>query len=287
MKKVYKKIISDILFVLSDKSYIKIRYFLTFKKRLNLKKPKTFNEKIQWIKLYDRNPIYTKMVDKYEAKKIAECLIGSQYIIPTIGVWEKSKDINFENLPRKFVLKCTHDSASTIIVNDKSTINIEEIRKHFDFFLKRNHYKAAREWAYKDVKPRIIAEPLIEDAEVLKDYKFFCFDGVPKIVYISSNEHTAEASTDYFDIDFNHLDLVTLDKNAIITPKIPCNYEHMVELARKLSTGIPQIRIDLYNANGKIYFGEFTLYSNGGFVSLKPEKWDGILGDYIVLQNEK
>ncbi len=272
---------------LSDKTYLKLEYFFVFKKRLNLKDPRSYSEKLQWIKLYDRNPYYTKLVDKYEAKKVAASQIGDEYIIPTLGVWERFEDIDFDKLPEQFVLKCTHDSGCVVICKDKNSFDIEGAREKLNNGLKRNYYWIAREWPYKNVKPRIIAEKYIEanEGEGLDDYKFFCFDGEVKALFVASDRYnkSAELKFDFFDSDFNFIEAYNGHPSSNGSIEKPQNFEEMKKIASTLSAGLPEVRIDLYSVNGQIYFGEYTFFSNSGMVPIEPESFDIELGSYINL----
>lgn len=275
---------------LSDKKYLEMRYKLRFGKKLDLENPLTYNEKLQWLKLYDRNPEYTKMVDKYEVKKYVADKIGEEYIIPTLGVWDKFEDIDFDKLPDQFVLKCTHDSGGIVICKDKSNLNKEKAKKKIEKGLKRNYYWSSREWPYKDVKPRIIAEKYMVDESgyELKDYKFFCFDGKVKVLFIATDRAVEgeETKFDFFDENFVHLPIKNGHENADKELACPEGFEKMKELAEKLSQGIPQLRVDFYNINGQIYFGETTFFHWSGMVPFEPEEWDYKFGEYIKLPNK-
>lgn len=270
---------------LPDKLYLQMLYRRDFKKKLDLANPKTFNEKLQWMKLYDRRPKYTTMVDKYAVKKYVADIIGEQYIIPTLGVWNKPEDIEWDKLPSQFVLKCTHDSGGLVICRDKENLDKAAAIKKLKKSLKRNYFKTGREWPYKNVPRRIIAEKYMEDTNVkdLPDYKFFCFDGVVKALFIGTERGSGDVKFDYYDADFNHLDLV--QEHPMSGKKIPKpqHFEKMKELASKLSKGFPQIRVDFYNINGAIYFGELTLFHHGGVIPFHPEKWDYEFGSWIKL----
>lgn len=273
---------------MNDKSYLEMLYFIKMKKRLNLNNPQTFNEKLQWLKLNDRKEIYTKMVDKYEAKKYVAEKIGEEYIIPTIGVYNNFKEIDFDKLPKQFVIKCTHDSGGVVIVKDKEKMNIEKTRKKINKCLKQNFYKVGREWPYKNIKPRIIIEKYMEDKndKNIKDYKFFCFNGKPELMYISEGmENHKTASMSFFDMNFNlssckRKDYKLLDGKT----KKPKNFNKMKELSKVLSKGIPHLRVDFYEINGKIYFGELTFTTCSGFVPFEDESWDYKLGEFIKIK---
>lgn len=274
-----------------DKLYLKLRYRAAFNQKLNLKAPQTFSEKIQWLKLYDRNPDYIRMVDKYEVKEYVSQIIGDEYIIPTLGVWDCFDEIDFNRLPQQFVLKCTHDSGGLVICKDKSRLNMKEAREKIEKSLKQDYYKWGREWVYKNVRPRIIAEVYMEDHETseLRDYKFFTFNGVVKAMFIASERQTAGEETrfDFFDADFNHLDFTNGHPNAAQLPKCPENFEKMKHLAEQLSKGIPHVRVDFYEVNGKVYFGELTFAHWSGLKPFNPDKWDKIFGDWIEIPTRK
>lgn len=276
------------LLKLSDRDYLELYYENKFGYRPDLENPKTFNEKIQWMKLYYRRPELPGFVDKAEAKERVAKIIGEEYIIPTIGVYDNFDEIDFGRLPNQFVIKCTHDCASVIICRDKTKFNIEEARKKINKALKVKYYgKAAREWVYSQIKPRIIIEKFMknEGTDDIVDYKFFCFNGEPKIMYISSGlEDHATASISFADMDYNLLDIERADYRALdeLPPK-PKSFEKMKELARKLSAGFPQVRADFYEINGKPYFGELTFYTCGGMVRWKNHEYDERLGAMIEL----
>jgi len=293
MKKILLSIRDYARHFIPDKIFLKMVYKKVFKKKLNLDNPKLFSEKIQWLKLYDRKKIYTTMVDKNEVKKYVSERIGDRYVIPTIGVYEKFDDIVFEELPKQFVLKCTHDSGGLVIVKDKEKFDKKAARKKINKCMRRNYYYSGREWPYKNVKPRIIVEKYMEDKKdnELRDYKFFCFNGEFKVMFIASNRQ-GEGDTyfDFFDKDFKHLPFTNGHPNAPVKPHKPTSFNEMIKLAEKLSSGIPQVRIDFYEVNGRVYFGEMTFSHWSGLMPFEPEIWDKKLGDLIdlsVVKNEK
>lgn len=287
-----KLILFDILYFIApliknDQTYIKMRWKLSMDYRLNLEDPRTYNEKLQWLKLYDRRPEYVKMVDKYEAKELVSSIIGSQYIIPTLSVYDSVEDIDFDKLPNQFVLKCTHDSGGVVICRDKDSLNIEKAKKKLSHGLKHNFYYQNREWPYKQVKPRIIAERYMEDDNnELIDYKFFCFNGEVKALFIATDRQNSKEETkfDFFDENFKHLEVTNGHPNAINRPKKPISFDRMKELASKLSSGYPHIRVDFYEVNGEVYFGELTLCHWGGFVPFKPKEWDYTFGSWLKIK---
>ena len=283
-----KQIISNLL---PDKIYLQIKFNRVFKRKLNLKNPQTFNEKMQWIKLYDRKPIYTKMVDKYEVREYIKEKIGEEYLIPLIGLYDKFDDIDFGQLPDQFVIKCTHDSGGLVVCRNKKELDIENAKEKINQSLKKNYFYSTREWPYKNVKPRIIIEKYMEDAKSkeLVDYKFFCFDGEPKFIYISEGlENHSTAKISFLDMDFKRAKFERSDyKPFDIIPDKPKNFEKMKELTKILSKDITFLRVDLYEINGKIYFGELTFTPCGGYLPFKPKEYDKILGELIKLPIKK
>lgn len=272
---------------LPDDIYIQLYYFSHFKHFANLKNPKTYNEKLNWLKLNDRKELYTKLVDKYEVKKYVANLIGEEYIIPTLGVWEKFDDIDFDVLPDKFVLKCTHDSEGLVIVRDKKNFDKKAAKEKIENALKLNFYYIGREWPYKNIKPQIIAEKYMEDKidGELRDYKFFCFSGKAKVMFVASDRNKDNTKFDFYDMDFNHLCIKQHYPNAGNVRK-PITFNKMIELSEILASGLPHVRVDFYEVDGKCYFGEMTFYHFSGFMPFKPNKWDEILGDWLKLPDK-
>lgn len=282
--------ISPILSI-SDETYLRIKYWVKMGKKLNLKNPQTFNEKIQWLKLYGRRPIDTVLSDKFAVKEFISKTIGSEYVIPILGVWDRFDDIEFDSLPNQFVLKCTHDSGGIIVCKDKRKLDKQTAKKKLEKSLKTDYYIYSREKAYKDIPRRIIAEEYKEDTNTkeLRDYKFFCFNGEPKLLFVASDRQTAgeETKFDFFDMDYNHLPFTNGHPNAVVPPQKPIKFDEMKLLAGKLSYGIPHVRIDFYEVNGHVYFGEMTFSHWGGMTPFEPEEWDYKLGGWIHLPNQK
>lgn len=271
-----------------DKWAVKIKYRNNFLKKLDLKNPVTFNEKLQWLKLYDRRPEYTQMVDKIAAKEYVAERIGEEYIIPTLGAWESFDEIDFDTLPDQFVLKCTHSSGDAVVCKDKSKLDKEKAKEVLEKSLHKDFYIISREWPYKNVKRLIFAETYVED-EVTKeaaDYKFFCFDGEVKALFIAT-DRPHDTRFDFFDTEFNHLPIVNGHPNSDKKIEKPANYDLMLKLASELSKGIPHVRVDLYEINGKVYFGELTFFHYAGFVPFKPASWDKTFGDWLTLPDKK
>lgn len=270
---------------MSDELYLKIGYRCYMHKKLNIDNPKTYNEKLQWLKINDRRAEYTTFVDKYAVRKIIKDKIGEDYLIPLVGgPWKTPEEIDFDLLPDQFVLKCNHNSGGIIICKDKTKLNIKDTIHKLKKWLKNNSYPAAREWPYKNVKPLIIAEKYMVDESgyQLKDYKFFCFNGIPKALFVATDRAT-DTKFDFFDMDFNHLPIKNGHENSDKPIKKPIGFDEMKEVASILSKGIPQIRVDLYDVNGKIYFGELTMSHWGGTTPFEPEEWDYKFGEWIKL----
>ena len=267
-------------------AFLKRMYRIHMGRELDLKDPKTYTEKLQWLKLYDHRPEYTVMVDKYAVKNYVSKKIGPEYVIPLLGVWDKVEDIDFDSLPKQFVLKTTHDSGGIVVCKDKDTLDIGKAKAQLRYFLNRNYYDRNREWPYRAVPHRIIAERYMEDPKQgeLQDYKFFTFGGVPKVLYIAQGRGLGgETVADFFDMDFQHLPF-TIDHNmAPVPPEKPKNFEKMKQLAAVLSEGTPQLRVDFYEVEGKIYFGEMTFFHCSGMEAFHPGKWDQIFGSWVEL----
>ncbi len=271
----------------NDELYLKLRYYFKFHKPLNLDNPQTFNEKLQWLKLHDKKPEYTKMVDKYEAKKYVANIIGEEYIIPTIGVWDNVDDINFDSLPNQFVLKCTHDSGGIVICKDKSKLDIAEAKNKLEKNLHRNYFTQNREWPYKNVKPRIIAEKYMEDESgyELKDYKVWNFNGKTKFIQVdydrfSQRERKRNLYTPQWEYIKARINRSTDPEHQTSKPE---KLEEMIALAEKLSAGHPYLRTDFYSIKDKIYFGELTFFPTSGFIRFYPEEFGIKLGEFIEL----
>ena len=269
-----------------DERFLKRKFKARLGYELDLKNPQTFNEKLQWLKLHDQKPEYTKMVDKYEVKKYVASIIGEEYIISTLGVWDRFDDIDFSKLPDQFVLKCTHDSGGIIICKDKSKLDIQTAKKKINNSLKRNYYYVGREWPYKDVKPRIISEPYLTNVleTELKDYKFMVFNGEVKCSFVVSNRFQPDGiKVTFFDMDWEKMPFERHYPRSQEPLDKPQNYSKMISLAEALSKNIPFVRVDFYEVQGNIYFGEMTFYPGSGFEEFTPSEWDKTLGDWIRL----
>ena len=276
---------------LSDKLYLNIKFYKNFGKFVNFDNPQTYNEKLQWLKLYNRDPFYNLIVDKYLVKQYVEDKIGKQYIIPLLGVWNHFDDIDFSKLPEQFVLKTNHDCGGVIVCKDKSKFDYKNAKDKLEQHLKNNYYWEHREWPYKDVKPVIFAEKYMVDESgyELKDYKWFCFNGEPKLLFIAQDRDNPNEETkfDFFDMDFNLLPFTNGHPNSGVKRKKPAGFDKMRDLAAELSKGIPHVRVDFYDINGDIYFGELTLFHWSGFVKFEPEEWDYKLGSWITLPEKQ
>ena len=287
----FASILMHLNFLFPDKLYLTLLFRFKMGYWMDWKNPKTFNEKLNWLKLYDRKPIYTKIVDKYLVKDYIKEIIGEEYIIPTLGVWDSPDDIDWDSLPQRFVLKTTHGggNAGIIICKDKSTIDVITINKQLAQAMRQNLYMESREWPYKNVERKIIAEEYLEDTVTneLRDYKFFCFNGEVKYLYVATGRQKyKEPYFNFFDADYNSLDFQQGHPKSDFLPSKPLCFDEMKMLARKLSKGFSEVRVDLYEVNGKVYFGEMTLFHMAGFSSFDPNEWDYKLGELIKLPFE-
>lgn len=275
----------------TDERYLRLTYRLMIGKKLNLNNPQTFNEKLQWLKIHDRNYQYTNLVDKIEAKKIVGKVIGEEYIIPTLEICDSFDEIDWEKLPNRFIIKCNHNSGGVIVVNDKKDLDKDSLRTHFNKLLKKNYYYNGREYPYKNIKPKIMIEENIQNANTKKqidDYKLMCFNGKVKCSFVCSNRDSKEGlCVNFYDEDWNPMPFERhYPKNKREFPK-PKEYNKMVELAEKLSKNIPFVRVDFYVVNDKIYFGELTFYPGSGMEEFTPDEWDYILGTWLDISNVK
>lgn len=277
---------------LSDELFVRIQYWARMGKRANLHHPELFTEKLAWLKLYDHNPNYFSLVDKCEVKKYVSQIIGEEHIIPMFGVWNSFEDIDFNALPNQFVLKCTHDSGSCIMCEDKSCFDFETAKKKLTTCMERNYYARKREYVYKEVKPRIIAEkyiPSLGKPDSI-EYKFTCFNGLVGYGTICrgiAHSSLGERTNDTYDKEFNFMPWHAYYKNSGIKWGKPEQWDQMIEYSERLSKGIPQVRVDWYVVEGKIYFGEFTFYTWGGHIDFEPEEWNAKLGNYITLPKKR
>lgn len=270
----------------NDVTYIRLKYRLRFGRRINLADPQTFNEKLNWLKLNYRNPMFTMMADKYWVKQYVSNLIGEEYVVPCYGYWKTSDEIDFNLLPDRVFLKSTHDSGGGILVDKNKGIDLKQIKKRFNrkTLDRKNWYWYLREWPYKNIEPGVLAEQYLDEGttQELRDYKFYCFDGVPKYMYITNKgKHIYE---NYYDMNFYPVDISHGYERRMPEYTVPNNFEKMKELAQLLSKGLPFVRVDFFNVDGKLYFGEFTFYDWGGMNPLN-EVWEKKLGALIDLKN--
>lgn len=272
---------------LPDSLYLKLKFRKIMGQRLDLKNPQTFNQKLQWLKLYDHNPQYIDLVDKCKVKEIVGKKIGEQYIIPTLGVWDRVDEINFNALPEQFVLKCTHDSGSAVICTDRKRFDESKAKAKLQNSLKRNYYYMGREWPYKNIKPRILAEKYIVDKTTgrLDDYKFFCFNGIVDNIMVVRGRGEGNPKFYHFNKNWKlcRFNRLTRSLPEGYQEEKPVFIDEMIQLAERLSAGMIHVRIDLYEANGQIYFGEYTLYNQSGWETGFDEYSDGYLGSLIQL----
>ena len=272
----------------SDESYLKLTYRFMTGRKLNWDNPQRFNEKIQRLKLLNNSELCTTLVDKSAVKDYVESKIGSGHVFPTLGLYESFDEIDFDALPNQFVLKTTHDSGTVVIVKNKAGLDTQKAKEKLNKSLAKNYYWAGREHPYKNVKPRIIAEQYFTDASGgLNDYKFFCFNGIPKYLFYASERMNTKGlppKFDFYDMNLNHLSIQCNGHENSSTPltSFP-EFEQMKEMAAVLSEGFPHIRVDFYLVDHQVYVGELTFHHDGGFVSFIPDEWDYIFGKDIVL----
>ena len=294
MDRIQKNVVCHAPWLLSDRRFLELRWEMVKGRPIDLDNPKTFDEKLQWLKLYDHNPLYHFLADKYEAKIYASRIIGEEHIIPTLGVYRKVSDIVWEDLPEKFILKCTHDSGGLVVCRDRKSFDRKTAEKVLAKSLRHNYYFNSREWCYKDIRPAVICERLMEDEtqkKMLVDYKFFCFSGKPEFLYISVglDDHST-ASISFFDLEgkrlpFRREDFKEIEQGFIL----PNNFNDMKEIASKLAEDLhnPFVRIDLYSIGGQVYFSEYTFYPNGGYLPFSPDDWDWRIGQLLSLPESK
>lgn len=280
---------------LDDRTSLRLLFWSVTGNSLNLEAPQTFNEKLQWLKLYDRKPTYQMMVDKITAKEWAASRIGAEHIIPTIKVWDNEKDINTEELPDQFVLKTNHDSGTVFVCRDKAEFDLPNVKRCLKKSLSKNFFFQSREWPYKNIKPQVFAESYISGFDGSKadkregemkgvvDYKFLCYNGICEYLFTCTGRESNDLRVDFFDLEWNHLPFERHYPNADIHIPKPEALSQMVEIAESLSKDIPFVRVDLYQDQGHIYFGEMTLYPGAGLEEFAPPEWDQILGEPISI----
>ena len=265
-----------------DERYLSLFYLINFGKKPNLETPQSFNEKMNWLKLRDRRDVYTTMADKYAAKTYVAERIGPEYVVKNYGVYDRWEDIDFDSLPNKFVIKGTHDSGGAFICKDKNTFDFKEAEQRIKHNLRINYFFPLREWPYKNIKPRIIVDQLLDDhsGSELRDYKFWCFNGKPTFMYVTNKGKVIKEN--FYDMDFKPISIDHGFERTIPEYEKPTNFDKMKELAAQLSAGIPFVRVDFFNVDGKIYFGEFTFYDWGGMRPFRND-WDEKIGQFIEL----
>lgn len=268
-----------------DSMFAKLSYRGLMGEKLNLKNPKTFNEKLQWLKVYDHREDYTSLVDKLKAKQIVGSIIGSEHIVPCYGSWENAEQIDFDTLPQRFVLKCNHDQGSVILVSDKETLDKQKTIRYFDDKLKHNTYYGTREYQYKNIKPKVFAEEYL--GQNIIDYKFYCFNGIPKFLYCGQDMSLGHmGKVDFFDLSWEPMPFYRTDYQRLGRIPKPYQLDEMIQIAYKLSKGVPFVRIDLFEIDNQIYFSEFTLCPASGYMPFVPKEYDRIVGDWLILPNK-
>lgn len=271
---------------LPDKLYLQLAYRRATGRKLELNPPRTYTQKLQWIKLYDRNPLYTIMVDKYKAKEYASQIIGEDHVVPLLGVWNTPEEIDWNSLPKQFVLKTNHDCGGLVICKDKEKLDKEAAITKIRKSLRRDYWLAGREWPYKNIERKIIAEKYIEDSTGgLVDYKVMCFNGEPKLIEVHLGRYSSNHTQDFYDMQWNKTDIAQISSGSvsdIIIEKPNC-FDEMIGMSQKLATGIPHVRVDWYIVDNHLYLGELTFFDASGFDGFVPEKYDYILGEWIQL----
>jgi hypothetical protein len=272
----------------SDKFKIKYMYMATLRKEfkknmgydLNIDNPRTFNEKIQWLKVHYHDPLMVICADKVAVRNHIARMIGIEHLVPVYGIWNHVNDIDIEGLPRQFVLKTSHASGQFIICKDKATLDWDDALHKLQRWQHKNYYYTTGEWVYKDIKPRLICEEFLEDN--IADYKIQCFNGEPKMLYVCT-DRSKELKVSHFDLDFNLLNITHKHKSHVDKMQKPQSFEKMLKIAKTLSAGFPYVRVDLYESKGKVYFGELTFTPANGMCPFEPQKWDFIMGDMLDL----
>lgn len=272
-----------------DDKYIKKKYKAIFNKKLDLDNPQTFNEKLQWLKINNRKDIYTTMVDKYKVKEYISAQVGEKYVVPTLGIYDKFDDIEFDKLPNQFVIKCTHDSGGIIICNDKSKLDRVNAKKIITKSLKRNFYLIGREWPYKNVKPRIIIEPLLhnKNGDGLIEFNMFCFNGIPKIIMVCYGDKKKNRYNDFYDENFKRIKMGITYKYSDQQMQKPSNYYDMIKISKIISKDIPFLRVDFYLVDNEIKLGELTFFHWSGFGKFYPQEYDYKFGQLLDINTKR
>ena len=271
-----------------DERYLKLLYRARIGRPLDLDTPRTFNEKLQWLKIHDRNPLYTTLVDKAEVKPWVAARIGWEHVVPTLGVWDSFDEIDFDALPERFVLKCTHDSGGLAICRDRATFDVVAARKKIERSLSRNYYWSGREWPYKGVRPRVLAEKYLGPVAAgdITDYKFMCFGGSARCAFTCTGRAEGDLRVDFFDLDWNRLPFERHYPNSVVPPAAPERLGDMVAFSERLADGLPFVRVDFYEVAGELFFGEMTFYPGSGTEEFDPESWDAELGGWLELPED-
>lgn len=270
---------------MDDEAYLKKSFRAYLGSNLDIENPKTFNEKLQWLKIHDRNPLYTTLVDKAAVKPWVAERIGWNHVVPTLGVWDSFDDIDFDELPERFVLKCTHDSGGLVICRNREMFNAFAAKKKIERSLGRNFFWSGREWPYKNVPPRVIAEEYLDPSPAIDviDYKVLCFNGEARCIFTCCGRASDDLRVDFFDLGWNPLPFTRHYPKSDTPPDAPAGLQGLIEMSERLSAGMPFVRVDFYEIAGHSYFGEMTFYPGSGFEEFDPESWDSELGSWIKL----
>lgn len=283
-----KEVYGKVWMAIAPKKRIEHLYAKKFGVLPNLENPNTFNEKLNWLKLYWRDPIITDCIDKYRVRKIIEDRCGAELLTKLYGVWDDIDEVDFDKLPDEFALKMNNGSGCNVLCKDKKELNFNGLRRMFKKEMKRNYFYTYGEWGYKNIVPKIICEELIHtpDGKPPKDYKIFCFEGKPKFLFVASDRYDYKTKFDFYTTDWKWLPVSNGHPNAGDVLPRPEKLDEMLEIAEKLSKGFPQVRVDLYCEYGKIYFGELTFYHFSAFTPFEPREWDAKFGEYFKLPTE-
>ena len=271
---------------MGDRAFLRLQYRLKRRKPLRLDPPQTYGEKLQWLKLYDRQPVYTQMADKIAARDFVAARVGESYLIPEIARYDRAEDVDWAALPRRFALKCAHGSSANILCRDKEALDIPAAQKKITAWMRRNWFWASREWPYKNIPHRILVEKFLEsETDVPRDYKILCFSGEPKCIIVDFDRYTHH-TRNYYDLNWQRLPVINRHPNYEGEVPPPKCLDEMLSVARALSRGVPHLRVDLYEVDGRVYFGEMTFFHGYGMEEYRPESFEYEMGGWIALPGD-